>query len=383
MNNKNDITLFVGALKETILQSQYNAARAVNTQLVQLYYFLGAAISNKAKQAKWGDKVLETIATELQKELKHLKGFSAQNLKKMRIFYEAYPQMLSSCELAIQILQSPNKDYDKIGSPLATELGTTIGSSLPTKTEIKIGSTLSNQFHEAFWSITFSNHFLIINKLGNINERKWFIQKTAQNNWSHRVLQNHLKNKIHLQQQLPSNFETQLPEQTKRQAIAQFRDEYLLDFLSIDDTDDERLLETKIVQNIRDFLLNLGTGFSFMGNQYKLQVENEEFFIDLLFYNRNLQAMVAIELKRGKFKPEHLGQLGFYLSVLDDKVRLPHESQSIGIILCKEKNNTVVEYALRNASQPMGVAVYKTKNEMPENFQKALPGIDELKKLLK
>ncbi|MDA3816349.1 MAG: PDDEXK nuclease domain-containing protein [Prolixibacteraceae bacterium] len=380
-HNQNDITQFIGALKQTILQSQYNAAKLVNTQLVQLYYLLGAAISNKAKQAKWGDKVLETISAELQKELKHLRGFSAENIKKMKRFYEVYPQMLTSCELAIQLLQNTDIENSENRSTVSTELMLPIRS--PLETEIQFDSALANQLQNNFWSISFSNHFLIINSLGETSERIWYIMQSAKNNWSHRVLKNHLKNKIHLQKNLPNNFKTQLPEKSQRQAIAQFRDEYLLDFLSIDDTDDERILENKIVQNIRDFLLNLGTGFSFMGNQYKLKVENDEFFIDLLFYNRNLQALVAIDLKRGKFKPEHTGQLGFYLSVLDDKVRLPHENPSIGIILCKEKNKTVVEYALYNANRPMGVATFKTKNEMPEALQKALPGIDELKKLLK
>ena len=167
------------------------------------------------------------------------------------------------------------------------------------------------------------------------------------------------------------------------QAIAQFRDEYLLDFLSIDDTDDERLIENKIVQNITDFILNLGKGFSFMGNQYKINVEKKEFFIDLLFYNRELQALVAFDLKRAEFKPEHAGKLNFYLSVLNDKVRLPHENPSIGIVLCKEKNNVIVQYALQGIDQPMGVVTYKSRDEMPKKYRTILPTADELIKLLR
>jgi hypothetical protein len=154
-----DITQFIGALKQTILQSQYNAAKLVNTQLVQLYFFLGAAISRKVKQANWGDKVLETISAELQKELKHLRGFSAQNLKKMRIFYEAYPLMLSSCELANQMIQNAEIETSVIWSALPTKLETSFRSAVPTK--IEIGSALSNQLATDFWSISFSNHFVI------------------------------------------------------------------------------------------------------------------------------------------------------------------------------------------------------------------------------
>jgi predicted nuclease of restriction endonuclease-like (RecB) superfamily len=376
-----DIAQFVGALKQTILQSQYNAAKLVNTQLVQLYFFLGAAISRKAQQANWGDKVLETISAELQKELKHLRGFSAQNLKKMRMFYEAYPLMLASCDLAKQMIQNTDDESSVIWSALPTKLEEPILS--PVATKIEIGSTVSNQLATDFWAVSFSNHFSIINKLSKLEERLWFIGEAARNNWSNRVLVNHLKNKIHLQKPLQSNFEQLLPEQTKMQAIAQFRDEYLLDFLSIDDTDDERLIENKIVQNIKEFILNLGKGFAFIGNQHKLTLQNREYFTDLLFFNRELQALVAIELKRNEFKPEHAGKLNFYLNLLDKQVRLPHENYSIGIVLCKEKNNVIVEYALQGIDKPMGVATYKTRDELPERYRQILPSPEELIKLIR
>lgn len=376
-----DINQFIGALKQTILQSQYNAAKLVNTQLVQLYYFLGAAISRKVKQANWGDKVLETISFELQKELKHLRGFSAENIRKMKRFYEAYPLMLANCELANQMTQNTDNETSVIWSPLATKLETSHRSAL--STEIEIGLKLPNHLANDFWSLSFTNHFLIINKLNNLEERLWFVGEAVKSNWSKRVLENHLKNKIHLQRPLQSNFEQQIPAQTKIQAIAQFRDEYLLDFLSINDADDERLIENKIVQNITNFILNLGKGFSFIGNQYKINVEKKEFFIDLLFFNRDLQALVAFDLKRAEFKPEHAGKLNFYLSVLNKQVRLPHENPSIGIVLCREKNNVIVEYALEGIDKPMGVATYKTRDEMPEKYRNILPAADELIKLLR
>jgi predicted nuclease of restriction endonuclease-like (RecB) superfamily len=381
--NETDLVKFVGALKQTILQSQYNAAKMVNTELVQLYYFLGAAISRKAKQANWGDKALETISAELQKELKSLRGFSAENIKKMKRFYEAYPLMLPGCRLAQQILQNAENKPDTIWSPLATKLESSNGSPLATELGNEIGSTVPNQLATDFWAISFTNHFIIFNKLNSLEERLWYIGETARNNWSKRVLENHLKNKIHKQPQIPNNFEKQLPAQTKMQAIAQFRDEYLLDFLSIDDADDERLIENKIVQNIRDFILNLGKGFAFIGNQHKLNVGKEEYFVDLLFFNRELQALVAIELKRGAFKPEYAGKLNFYLNLLNDKVRLPHENYSVGIVLCKEKNNVIVEYALQGIDKPMGVATFKTRDEMPEKYRNILPAADELIKLIR
>jgi predicted nuclease of restriction endonuclease-like (RecB) superfamily len=361
------IKSFTSAIKTAILHSQVNAVKAVNTQLVQLYFVLGAAISAKSKEAKWGDKVLENISKELQKELKGLKGFSAQNLKKMRLFYEAYPEQLAFCLLSKEFYDAKLLEF---GSPLANEIQNTTGSPL------------ANQLQQAFWQISFTNHVEIFTRLEHNDEKHFFIEQCHKNSWSKRVLQNHIKNKIHLQNQLPNNFNNTISAVQPQQAIAQFRDAYLLDFINIDDADSERIIEDKIVQNIKDFILHMGKGFAFMGNQYRLEVNEEEFFIDLLFYNRQLQCMVAFELKRGKFKPEHIGQLSFYLNVLDDKIKLPHENQTIGIVLCKEKSNTVVEYALRSSNQPMGVAVFKTKQEMPANVQEYLPSVDELTKLI-
>ncbi len=174
-----DINRFIGALKHSILQSQYNAARLVNTQLVQLYFFLGAAISQKVKQANWGDKVLETISSELQKELKHLKGFSAQNLKKMKIFYEAYPLLLDHCPLAHQLLNNTDIQQNIFGSAVTNQLGNTI---LSIKLENEIGSPLANQLEEYFWAISFTNHFSILNKAKTLDERLFYVAETAKNN---------------------------------------------------------------------------------------------------------------------------------------------------------------------------------------------------------
>jgi len=373
---KNEIQSFVGVLKGAIQYSQLKAAKAVNTQLVQLYFVLGAAISAKVKAANWGDKVLESVSKTLQQELRGLKGFSAQNLKKMCLFYEAYPECLSTCPLWLEL---NDETPFEIGSPVANEIGSTPSNQLTNQ----ISSPVANQLNEVFWNISFTNHVEIFTNFKESELKAFYIFKSYENGWSKRVLQNHITNQVHLQSNLPSNFEQTITKVAPEIAINQFKDEYLLDFINIDDSDNERVIEDKIVQNIKDFILHMGKGFAFMGNQYRLEVDEDEFFIDLLFYNRQLQCLVAIELKRGKFKPEHLGQLSFYLNVLNTQVKLPHENQSIGIVLCKEKNNTVVEYALQNSSQPLGVATFKTKQEMPANLQDYLPSVEELKNILK
>ncbi len=183
---------------------------------------------------------------------------------------------------------------------------------------------------------------------------------------------------------MPNNFATTLPKSHKEKALQAFKDEYLLDFINIEDPDeeDERVIENEIVLNIKKFIMSIGGDFAFMGNEYRLIVEEQEFFIDLLFYNRKLQCLVAFELKKGKFKPEYLGKMNFYLSALDDTLKQEHENPSVGIILCKEKNNKIVEYSFRDFNKAMGVATYKTSTELPEQFKEALPDSETLKKLL-
>jgi predicted nuclease of restriction endonuclease-like (RecB) superfamily len=314
----------------------------------------------------------------LQQELPGLRGFSAVNLKKMRFFYNSW------------------KDSILIGSSLTTQLEKEQNLISPTlsaqfkKTQNKIGSSVTSQLQnpdlKAFFAISFTHHFEILLKIKNEFDRLFYIEQTAQNFWSVRHLRTELNNQSHLQvQKMPNNFEATMPDRLSNKAIKAFKDQYLLDFVNIEDADeeiDERVLEQEIVLNIKKFLMSLGNDFSFMGNQYRLVVSEEEHFVDLLFFHRGLQALVAFEIKKGKFKPEYIGKMNYYLSGLDDLVRLPHENSSIGIILCKEKNDKKVEYSFRDFSKPMGVATYKTSEKLPRELQKALPDAETLKKLL-
>ncbi|MDL2326785.1 PDDEXK nuclease domain-containing protein [Bacteroidales bacterium OttesenSCG-928-A14] len=350
-------------LKHRILASRYEVAKIANAESLMLYYQIGSDIESEIANSSWGDKVLDEISARLQQELPGLRGFSAGNLKKMRIFYNAW------------------KHSNLIGSSLTNQLETE---------QTEIGSTVSNQFQHpnlrAFFSVSFSHHFDILTKIENENDRLFYIEQTAQNFWSVRHLRTELNNQSHLQvHKMPNNFEATMSDLISNKAIRAFKDQYLLDFVRLEDADeemDERVLEQEIVLNIKKFLMSLGNDFSFLGNQYRLVVSEEEYFIDLLFFHRALQALVAFELKTGKFKPEYIGKMNFYLSALDDLVRLPHENASIGIILCKEKNDKKVEYSFRDFSKPMGVATYKTTETLPPELQKALPDAETLKKLM-
>lgn len=356
---------FIQSIKRQIVQSRYVAARLANREQLMLYFKTGLMISEKIKAQKWGAKVLDQISADLQKELPGLKGFSPGNLKKIRVFAEAYaPHLVFG--------STPS---NQIGQAGAGE-GFSISSTLTNLIENKA-------FYEAFTGISFSHHFTIITKIKGWEARIFYIQSAAANFWSLTVLEHHIENNLFSKEgKLPNNFDGTLTENLKPSALKAFKDEYLLDFIAGDELDDERHIEQQVVLNIRNFILQMGKGFCFIGNQYRLEVDGDEFFIDLLFFNRHLQCLVAFELKKGKFKPADAGQLNFYLNVLDEKIKLQQENSSIGIVLCKEKNNTVVEFAIKSFDKAMGVATYKTSKQTPVQMKGILPDTDELGKLL-
>jgi predicted nuclease of restriction endonuclease-like (RecB) superfamily len=363
MSNINISTDFIKKLKQQILASRYVVAKIANAESLKLYYVIGGDIDFEIKNNAWGDKILDAISVRLQQELPGLRGFSASNLKKMRIFYNAW------------------KPVREIGSSLTNQNESNKNA---------IGSSVTNQLENTdfsmFVSVSFTHHFEIILKTDDVSERWYYINQTATNFWSVKHLRSELKNKSHLKHiNKSNNFRQTLPEEISNKAIRAFKDQYLLDYVNIVDADDEideRVLEHEIVNNIRKFLMSLGNDFSFMGNQFRIIVNEDEYFIDLLFFHRGLQALIAFELKTGKFKPEYVGKMNFYLSALDDLVKRKHENPSIGIILCREKDNKKVEYSFRDFSKPMGVSVYKTSDTLPPELRNALPDAETLKKLI-
>ena len=346
---------FVKEIKKQILQSRYHAARFVNKEALFLYYIIGKAISEKIKKEHWGNSIIDSISDDLQKLLPGLRGYSSKNLRNMRQFYEAYS--------SVEIWQSATAKLEK------------------TSTAVKF----KKQFiKNIFTGLGFTHHILLINQCKEIKERMFYMEQAAEHQWSITILRHHLDSDLYKRKgKLPNNFKATLPAKLYPHALDAFKDEYLLDFININEDDSERELENQVVNNIKIFILSLGKGFSYVGNQYRLVLADDEYFSDLLFFNRILQSLVVIELKKGKFKPEHAGKLNFYLNLLDDKVKLPHENNSIGIILCKEKNNAVVEYAFKDINKAMGVATYKFSKRPPPLFRKILPGPKSLINLLK
>ena len=369
---------FIKQLKQQIVASRYIVAKIANTESLKLYFIIGKMVEDRFAKEKWGTKVMDSISNQLQQELPGLRGFSGKNIYKMRQYYNSWKQSdLIFSSATRELENNENSIFSSVTDKLENDKNS-ISSSETTK--------LENIEIDNFLSVAFTHHYEIILKIKEEKHRWYYINQTAQQFWTVKQLRIELKNQSHLQEyKLPNNFTKTLSDTLSNKAIRAFKDQYLLDFINVEDADDEideRVLEQEIVNNIKKFMMSLGTDFSFMGNQYRLNVDGDEYFIDLLFFHRGLQALVAFELKKGKFKPEYVGKMNFYLSALDDIIKQPHENPSIGIILCKEKDDKKVEYSFRDFSKPMGVSVFKTTEELPAKFKDALPDPEVLKNLL-
>ncbi|MBR4620182.1 MAG: DUF1016 family protein [Salinivirgaceae bacterium] len=374
MNTEPELKSAVQTIKQAILQSQSRAVKMISGTQLSLYFGVGLYVSANSRKGTWGTGAIDVISQQLHLELPGLRGFSGQNIRNMRLFAEYWSQYLNC-------------------SPLASNLNAATEMSVvecDTFSLAKWSPTASEINRDEFLGISFSHHMEILHKTKNIDEVLFCIHEAVVHQWDKYTLRNILKAGIpQPEHSAPNNFVQTIPNtKSAMKAIRMFKDEYLLDYINVEDIDaqekdvDERLVEQRIIQNIKRFIMTLGRDFAFVGNQYHLEIYGEEMWSDLLFFNRELNALVAVELKVGKFKPAYLGQLNAYLQVLDDKVRKVHENPSIGIVLCKSANQAYAEYAIRDYNKPMGVATYKTIADMPENMQQILPDIEDLKKLM-
>ena len=362
----------VKSIKDAILQSRYRAARLVNKEILALNFGIGRFISLNSRSAKWGSSAIAVISKLLRQELPGLKGYSEASIKMMRTFYEEWKGVFENRQLAID-------DFRK-------QLAIT---GVVDKIEIRQLTTdeLSEMDLACFLNVGFTNHYVILTKTSTLEERLFYIRRCAKEFWNVEATKYHLREGLYQKEGTiqQTNFsKTIVNDDFKQRALQSFKDEYMLDFINIEDSEfvDERVIEQQIVQNIKNFIMAFGPEFTFMGNQYRLEVAGKEFVIDLLFFSRRLRSLVAFELKRGEFKPEYTGKMNFYLAALDKYVKLPDENPSIGIILCKTKNEEIVELSFSDTSKPMGVATYRTSQELPERIREALPDMESLKKLL-
>ena len=377
-----DVTLYhqydqaAEVIKTAILQTQYEAARDINRIQLGLYFGIGRFLSERTRNAKWGTNALQSISDKLKSDLPGLRGFSATSLKKMRIFYDNWKSMDYNSSVATDEINDVQKDGAII-----------IGIE---NNAIKIDD-ISLFPVESFFKVPFSHHLLIIGNIKEIEARYYYIHRTAEEHLSVEQLKKIIRdNDFENRMSMPNNFPKTISNSSlARKAVMMFKDEYLLDFINVEEIGerdkndiDERVVEKQIVENVKKFIMTFGKDFAFIGNQYHLEVYGENFFPDLLFFNRNLNALVVFELKIGDFKSIYLSQLMTYLRILDDKVRKPHENLSIGIVLCKNANKDFVKYVIQDYDKPMGVATFDTSSEMPDELRKALPNVEDLKKLL-
>lgn len=320
-------------LKARIHGAQQRAALAVNRELVLLYWQIGRDILARQAEQGWGAKVIERLSQDLRTAFPEMKGFSPRNLKYMRAFAEAWPD-----EEFVQ---------------------------------------------QAAAQLPWGHNLVLLDRLNTPEERRWYAGKAIERNWSRNVLNIQIETCLIARSgNAVTNFVVNLPRPQSDLARESLKDPYRFDFLGLTDEAQEREIEHALVKHVTEFLLELGAGFAFVGRQVLLDVGGDEFFIDLLFYHLKLRCYVVIELKGGKFKPEHLGQLGFYLTAVDRQVKSEHDNPTIGLLLCKTKNKIVAEYALGDKTQPMGVAEYKLLESLPAEFQTSLPSIEQIEREL-
>ncbi len=322
----------IADLKHRIQDAQIKAAVTVNTQLIALYWDIGKQIAEKQQASGWGDAVIEQIAKDLSREFQNMKGFSRANLYRMTRFYAFYANQEEFVAQAVR-------------------------------------------------QIPWGHNILIFQQIKDHSKALWYVRKTVENGWSRNVLAHQIDSRLYERQaEKPriDNFTEQLPAPQSDLARETLKDPYVFDFLSVGDEAHERELETALVERITRFMLELGKGFAFVGRQYHLEVGGEDFYIDLLFYHLRLHCYVAIELKTGPFKPEYTGKLNFYLTALDEQVKMQEDGPSIGLILCRDRNNVIAEYALRDVNKPIGISRYALAATLPEELRASFPTVEEV-----
>ena len=328
---------FISTLKQKVQSAQIKAARAVNTQLIALYWDIGKLIAEKQQASNWGDAVIDQIAGDLTRELGGLKGFSRANLYRMKKFYGFY-----------------EKDDENVAQLVR--------------------------------QIPWGHNVEIIQKIKDTQEALWYVKKTLENNWSRNVLALQIDSRLYERQAKSpriDNFNERLPAPDSDLARESLKDPYLFDFLDLGDEAHERAVEGALMDHLTRFMLELGKGFAFVGRQYHLEVGEQDFYIDLLFYHLSLHCYVVIEIKNGPFKPEYAGKLNFYLTALDEEVKAPEDNPSIGLILCRDRNSLVAEYALRDLNKPIGISRYELSPTLPEELKNSLPTVEEVEAGLK
>lgn len=345
-----DYSLFLHELKTRIKSAQIKAAVSVNRELIELYWELAEQIVIKQKNSQWGDGLLAQMSKDLQEEFPNMKGFSKRNLELMRQWYLFWSNGTAIAQQAVAQLEKSKQLVGQLAN--AKQLAT---------------------------QIPWGHNLLIVSKSKNHEEALFYVQKTIENNWSRAVLTHQIEGNLFGREgKALTNFSASLPSPQSDLARQTLKDPYIFDFLTIREKHDERELEDALVGQVTKFLLELGAGFSFIGRQYKITVDDDDFYIDLLFYHVKLHCYVVVELKAVAFKPEFAGKLNFYVSAVDGMLKTDKDNPTVGILICKSKKKTVVEYSLKDMNKPIGVSEYQITHALPDELKSSLPTIEEI-----
>lgn len=382
LSKTTDYAQFLNGIKSRIRSARIEVARQVNSGLISLYWSIGQDIVAKQESLGWGKSVVEKLSKDLQKAFPRSEGFSADNLWRMRQFYIEYfdPSILEQL-----VPELTGKKIKKLETPILEQLVPEWRSKIKFRNNKKM-FRWERMIGQILASVPWGHHVLILKKIKSFPERLYYLKASASLGWSRDVLLNQIKADAYrhfMRGSKTSNFKLALPDYLVEQAEEALKSSYNLEFLGIKEAIHERHLESRLIEKLKSFILELGYGFCFVGSQYRMTLGENEYFIDLLFYHRFLKSLVAVELKTGKFKPEYAGKMDFYLNLLNESEKSHDDNPSIGIILCAERDKVEVEFSLRTKTNPIGVAEYKLYQNLPNNFKGKLPTLKQLTEGLK
>lgn len=359
-------TQLLSDIKQRVRHSQHRAVLSANVEMVVMYWDIGRMIANRQKMEGWGAAVIPRLAIDLKNELPDEKGFSERNIKRMLRFYREYPD--------IQLSIDP-----KVPQAVAQISVTSDQPSVKVPQTVAQMQSLPGIDQETVIFLPWGHNMILLEKIKDLPTRRWYARQTIEQGWSRDDLTAQIKSQAHQRQGAAiTNFGDRLPAMHAQLATGMLKDPFIFDFLTLEEPFHERELETGLLHHIEKFLLELGRGFAFVGRQYRLNVSDRDYYLDLLFYHLQLRCFVVVDLKKGEFKPEYAGKMNFYCSVVDGQLRHPQDQPTLGLILCQTKDRIIAEYSLRDIDKPIGVADYELTRALPEKLASSLPSIEDI-----
>jgi len=349
-------------VKSRIRQAQIRAGLSANLEMLGLYLDIGRIVDQRQRDGGWGSGIIPRLAKDIRNELPEVKGFSERNIKRMRVFYCEYNKLIIGPQPVPQLEHAQENGAQPVP---------------------QFASQARSKIYELVLRLPWAHNIILIEKVKDIDARLWYMEQTINGGWGRDTLESFIKSDAYSRRgKAAHNFADKLPSPQSELAANLLKDPYIFDFLTIEEPFHERELETELIRHVEKFLLELGSGFAFVGRQYHLDVGDQDFYIDLLFYHLKLRCFVVIDLKRGPFKPEYAGKLSFYCSVVDDYLRHDQDQTTIGLILCQNKNKVMAEYALSGIRTPLGISDYTLTKALPQELKSSLPSIEEIEEAL-